>query len=73
MIFRAFIRSTHRAAFRRGRWAKVDAVVMMIPEGLGERPCYRVIYSDGETDFLPVYDPEAAYEFTSKTPEGWPG
>lgn len=67
-----FMRGTHPAFYRSGQWAKIEKVLFVTPVGGEERLCYRIVFVDGAVDNCPVYDPVAGYEFTSKTPEGWP-
>ncbi len=55
------IRGTHPYVFRSGDWATIRAVV----PGDG-RECYLVEFPDGVTDFWPVDDHAAGYEFKAE-------
>jgi hypothetical protein len=52
------IRGTHPYMFRSGEWARLLTTV----ESHG-RDCYLVEFPDGATDWWPVGDEEAGYEF----------
>jgi hypothetical protein len=52
------IRATHQYGFRSGEWAKVVGV-----DYARNRPCYYVLFPDGQTDHWPVYDLSDKYEF----------
>jgi len=56
MIVRAaFIVSEHWAAFRPGEAARIVCVDMVKPDDKRDwRPCYRVKYDDGYTDWIPI-------------------
>jgi len=63
------IRANHPYAYRHGQWAAVTGVAYK-PERLGNKPAparvvYLVKFVDGQTDQWPVYDPDAAYEFSA--------
>lgn len=52
------IRSCHWAAFQSGTWAKILTIAPS-----EERDCYVIEFPDGRTDYWPVDDPTAEYEF----------
>ena len=61
------IRSTHPYAFRSGEWARIKGTAMLpVTEGEPDRACYLVAFEDGVSDFWPVEDPDAQYEFGFK-------
>lgn len=63
------MRATHRYAFRSGEWAALVGT-MDAPE-TGRR-CYAVKFPDGATDWWPVDDKDAGYEFSEgDVPPGW--
>ncbi|QYB00316.1 hypothetical protein I1A62_04595 (plasmid) [Rhodococcus sp. USK10] len=53
-----FVRRSNNYGFRTGQWAQI---VMTIRSG--GRDCWLVIYYDGETDVIPVDNPEDRYTF----------
>jgi len=55
------IRATHRYAFRSGEWARLTGTVDDPETG---RRCYSVMFPDGATDWWPVGDDNAGYEFS---------
>ncbi len=54
------IRGTHPYIFRSGTWARLIGTVDDPETG---RRCYSVQFDDGETDFWPVDDMAAGYQF----------
>lgn len=54
-----WIRSEHWAAYKSGEWGYVVDELFMIG-----RPCYYVEWPDGKTDYWPVDDEDANYEFS---------
>lgn len=61
MIVRtAYIRGTHPYSFRSGHWARLRNVLEDPETG---RRQYVVEFADGVTDFWPVDDAVAGYEF----------
>jgi hypothetical protein len=55
------IRSNHWARFRSGKWAEILTTVPA-PD---KTDCYMVRFPDGATDYWPVNDPVAEYEFSA--------
>ena len=66
------IRATHRYAFRSGEWAGLKGITPLPGYREGERPCYLVEFADAMTDFWPVEDPDAGYEFLMTGPSREP-
>jgi len=56
------IRAHHPYAFRSGEWADL----LSITKHAKGRDCYAVRFSDGTSDFWPVDDAMAGYEFREK-------
>ena len=56
------VRQTHRFGYRSGEWAEL----LSETEHVRGRRCYVVRFSDGASDFWPVEDPDAGYEFREK-------
>lgn len=61
------MRFTHPYGFRSGQWA---AILTVAPANgasdiLKPGDCYVVRFPDGVTDFWPVFDRDAGYEFTN--------
>jgi hypothetical protein len=54
------IRGTHPYVFRSGRWARLVGTVDDPETG---RRCYSVMFADGATDWWPVQDAAAGYQF----------
>ncbi len=54
------IRGTHPYVFRSGQWARLVGTVDDPETG---RRCYSVMFADGATDWWPVEDDAAGYEF----------
>ena len=52
------IRALNPAAFRSGEWAEVYGMAWS-----NGRPCFLVRFVDQATDYWPIYDPAAGYEF----------
>lgn len=60
------IRGTHPYSFRSGEWATILTIALTPVVGTNGRvvrECYLVQFDDGVKDYLPVVDPDAAYEF----------
>lgn len=57
------IRAMHPYAFRAGQWAEILTTVISYG-----RECWLVEFSDGETDWWPLGDQDAEYEFCSGVP-----
>jgi hypothetical protein len=57
------IRKTHRYGFRSGQWAVLRGTASLPGFPEGDRDCYLVEFDDGVTDFWPVRDVDAGYEF----------
>jgi hypothetical protein len=53
-----YIRSNHWAAYHSGEWARILTVAPS-----PERDCYVIEFPNGDTDYWPVEDPTAEYEF----------
>ena len=60
-----WIRATHPYAFRCGEWAQLKGLTDLPGYPEGDRTCYLVEFEDGETDFWPVEDAAAGYEFSA--------
>lgn len=61
-----FLRSHHTLAYRRGHKAKIVGFEWITPDGHPERVCYKVRYSDGVIDYIPVTD--SYYEIVKEEP-----
>lgn len=55
--------------FRAGEWAKVIGVTMFQPQNHSPRPCFQVMFSDGQVDDWPIYESGYSYEFEQGPPE----
>jgi hypothetical protein len=60
-----YIRAMHPYAYRSGQWAEILAVAPANGDRdiLQPGDCYIVRFADGATDFWPVFDDAARYEF----------
>jgi hypothetical protein len=56
------IRSNHPYAFRSGRWARI-VTQSVIPDVHPDRGLFQIQFEDGYTDWWPVNDPVAEYEY----------
>lgn len=53
---KAFLVGTHRYTFRAGKPAEIIGIVFATPLGHKTRPVYRIRFSDGHTDCVPLSD-----------------
>lgn len=51
---KAYLLITHPSLFGFGRVAEIIGVDLVTPDGLEERPCYHIIFSDFVEDWLPI-------------------
>jgi hypothetical protein len=57
------IKSDNPYTFRPGRWARVIEYVKRRGD---DRLCYLVRWNDGVTDYWPIFDNDAYYQFADK-------
>ena len=52
----AKIRGTHRYSFRKGEWAKIVGVSLVINDGGTTNLCFNILYDDGFVDYMVIDD-----------------
>lgn len=63
------VRAMSPYAFRTGKWATIIGIEVRLGNpkwhDQNPRPCYLVIFPDGQTDAWVIYDDDHMYEFRS--------
>lgn len=60
------IRSNHPYAHKRGQWGLVVSETNLLIKRDGQvitRPCFDIMWPDGDVDIWPIVDPNADYDF----------